>query len=177
LDSYDDGLAFANGNVGDEPIKGGAADGLVECVVVGALVGYCLVGVAALGVGLSASLGERGLTLGEGRGGHVVGGFFRVEVLLCDKFFVVEGLGAGKVELLLLEVCLTLGDVGLSGFFCGEKAGDIGVGGGDAGFLSRNRGLGLDAFDSGKGGAGFDVCALFNVEVGDSVPLTTEVRS
>ena len=168
LDADDDGLAFTDGDVGDEAIKGGAADGLVEGVVVGALAGDGLVGVAALGVGLGAGLGESGLTLGEGRGGHIVGGFFRVEVLLGDQLFVVEGLGAGEVELLLLEIGLRLSDVGLGGFFRGEKAGDVGVGGGDAGFLGRDGGLGLDVFNRGEGGAGFDVVALFDVEVGDA---------
>ncbi len=168
LDADDDGLAFADGDVGDEAIEGGAADGLVESVVVGALAGDSLVDVAALGVGLGAGLGEGGLTLGEGRGGHVEGGFFRVEVLLGDQLFVVEGLGAGVVELLLLEIGLCLKDVGLGGLFCGEEAGDVGVGGGDAGFLGRDGGLGLDALDRGEGCAGFDVIALFDVEVGDA---------
>ena len=85
---------------------------------------------AALGVGLGAGLGESGLTLGKGRGGHIIGGFFRVEVLLGDQLVIVEGLGAGVVELLLFEVRLRLSDVCLGGFFCSEKAGDIGVGGG-----------------------------------------------
>ena len=168
LDADDDGLAFADGDVGDEAVEGGAADGLVEGVVVGALAGDGLIDVAALGVGLGAGLGERGLTLGEGGDGHVVGGFFGVEVLLGDQLFVVERLGAGVVELLLLEIGLGLSDVGLGGFFGGEEAGDIGLGGGDAGLLGCDGGLGLDAFDGGEGGAGFDVVALFDVEVGDA---------
>jgi hypothetical protein len=155
LNAYDDCFAFADGDVGDESIEGSAADGLVEGVIVGALAGDGLVGVAALGVGLGAGLGERGLTLEKGRGGHIVGGLFRVEVLLGDQLFGIEGLGAGVVELLLLEIRLRLSDVGLSGFFCREETGDIGVGGGDAGFLGRDGGLGLDAFDGGKGRAGF----------------------
>ena len=120
LDADDDGLAFTDGDVGDEAIKGGAADGLVEGVVVGALAGDGLVDVAALRVGLGAGLGESGLTLGQGRDGHIVGGFFGVEVLLGDQLLVVEGLGAVEVELFLLEIGLGLGDVGLGGFFGGE---------------------------------------------------------
>ena len=42
------------------------------------------------------------------------------------------------------------------------------LGGGDGGLLGGDGGLGLDAFDRGEGGAGFDVVALFDVEVGDA---------
>ena len=122
LNADDDGLAFADGDVGDEAVEGGAADGLVECVVVGALAGDGLIDVGALGVGLSLGLGEGGLTLRKGRDGHVVGGFFGVEVLLGDQLVVVEGLSAVVVELLLLEVGLGLGDVGLGGLFGGDDS-------------------------------------------------------
>ena len=122
LDADDDGLAFADGDVGDEAVEGGAADGLVEGVVVGALAGDGLVDVAALGLGLGLGLGERGLALGEGGDGHVVGGLFGVEVLLGDELFVVEGLGAVVVELLLLQVGLGLVDVGLGGLLGGDDS-------------------------------------------------------
>ena len=66
LDADDDGLAFADGDVGDEAVEGGAGDGLVESVEVGALAGDGLVEVAALGVGLGLGLGEGGLALLRG---------------------------------------------------------------------------------------------------------------
>ena len=48
LNADDDGLAFADGDVGDEAVEGRAADGLVEGVVVGALAGDGLIEVGAL---------------------------------------------------------------------------------------------------------------------------------
>ncbi len=50
-----------------------------------------------------------GLTLLQSGDGHVEGGFFGVEVLLGDELFLVEGLGAVVVELLLFEVGLAPG--------------------------------------------------------------------
>ena len=122
LNADDDGLAFADGNVGDEAVEGSAADGLVEGIVVGALAGDGLVDVAALGVGLRLGLGKCCLALGEGSDGHIVGGFFGVVVLLGDQLFVVEGLGAVVVELLLLEVGLGLSDVGFGGLLGGDDS-------------------------------------------------------
>ena len=103
LDAEDDGFAFADGDVGDEAVKGCAADGLVEGVVVGALAGDGLIHVAALGVGLGTGLCERGLSLSERGQGHVISGFLGVVVLLGDEFLFVERLGAGVVEPLLLR--------------------------------------------------------------------------
>jgi hypothetical protein len=48
LNADDDGFAFADGDVGDEGVEGGAADRLVQRVVVGALGGDGLIDVAAL---------------------------------------------------------------------------------------------------------------------------------
>ena len=90
LNTEDDGLAFADRNVGDEAVKGCAANGLVEGVVVGALAGDGLIHVAALGVGLRCGLCESSLTLGEGCDSHIVSGFFSVVVLLGDQLLVVE---------------------------------------------------------------------------------------
>ena len=56
LNADDDGFALADGDVGDEAVKGGAADGLVECVKVGTLCGDGLLDVAALAGGLSLGL-------------------------------------------------------------------------------------------------------------------------
>ena len=63
--------------------------------------------------GLRLRLRERGLALLQRGDGDVVGGLLGVEVLLGDELGVVELLGAAEVELLLLEVGLGLGDVGL----------------------------------------------------------------
>jgi len=64
LDTDDDGLAFAHGDVGDQAVEWRAADGLVEGIEVGALAGLGLVEVGALGVGLRLGLIERGDALG-----------------------------------------------------------------------------------------------------------------
>ncbi len=86
LDADDDGLAFADGDVGDEAVEGGAAVGLVEGVVVAALAGDGLVDVAALRSAVWAlAWASGGLALREGGDGHVVGGLFGVEVLLGDR--------------------------------------------------------------------------------------------
>ena len=151
LDADDDGFAFAHGLVGDDAVEGGAADGLVEGIEVGALAGHGLVEVAALGVGLGLGLGECGLALGEGGDGDVVGSLFGVEVLLGDELVVVEGLGALVVELLLFEVGLGLVDVGLGGVLGGDVGGDVGFGGGDGGLLGVDGGLGLDVLDAWRG--------------------------
>jgi hypothetical protein len=168
LNADDDGFTLTDGDVGDEAVERGAADGFVEGVVVGTLTGDGLVQVAALGVGLGEGLGECGLALVQGGAGHVVGGFFGVEVLLGDELVVVKGLGTVEVEFFLLEIGFTLGDVGFGGLFRGDVAGNICAGGGDAGLLGGDGGLGLDALDRGQGGAGFDVVALLDIEVGDT---------
>ncbi len=63
---------------------------------------------------------------------------------------------------------MALSDVGFGGFFRGEKAGDVGAGGGDGGLLGGDGGGGLDVFHGGEDGAGFDVVAFLDVEVGDA---------
>ena len=152
LDADDDGFALADGDVGDEAVEGGAADGLVEGVVVGALAGEGLVDLGALGLGLGLGLGEGGLALGEGGDGDVVGGLLGVVVLLGDELFVVEGEGAVVVELFLHEVGLGLVDVGVGGLLGGDVGGDVGFGGGDGGLLGGDGGVGLDVLDGGEDG-------------------------
>jgi len=88
LDAHHDGLSLAHGNVGDQAVEGGAADGFVEGVEVGALAGDGLIEMGALGCGLGAGLGEHGDALVQGGGGDVVGGFLGVEVLLGDELGV-----------------------------------------------------------------------------------------
>jgi hypothetical protein len=168
LDAEDDGLTFADGDVGDEAVEWGAADGFVEGVEVGALAGDGLIHVAALGLGLGEGLGKSGLPLRERRDGHIISGFLGVIVLLGNELVVVECLGTSVVELLLLEVSLALLDVGFGGLLCGKVARDVGLGGGDAGLLCGDGGLGLNALDGGECGAGFDAIAFFHVEVGDA---------
>ena len=81
---------------------------------------------------------------------------------------LIEALGAVEVELLLLEIGLGLGDVGLGGLFRGDVGGDVGLGGGDSGLL------GLDVWRRAarsrrwRGLALLDVVAFFDVEVGDA---------
>ena len=116
----DDGLALADGDVGDEAVKGCAGDGLVQRVVVGALAGDGLVHVAAGGGGLGLGLGDGCLALVERGDGHVIGCDLGVEVLLGDELVLVELLGAVVVERLLLEVGLGLGDVGCGGVLGGD---------------------------------------------------------
>ncbi len=53
-------------------------------------------------------------------------------------------------------------------FSAARQAGDVGLGGVDAGLLGRDGGRGLDVFNGGKGGAGLDVVAFFDVEVRDA---------
>ncbi len=45
---------------------------------------------------------------------------------------------------------------------------DVGLGGGDGGLLRRDGGGGLHALDGGEDGAGLDVVAFLDVEVGDA---------
>ncbi len=87
---------------------------------------------------------------------------------MAISFSFVESLSAVEVESLLLEIGFTLFDIGFCGFFCSEKAADIGLRRGDGGFLRCDGGGGLNVFDSGKNGAGFDVVALFDIEVSDA---------
>jgi hypothetical protein len=124
--------------------------------------------VAALGVGLGQSLGECCFALVQSGQGHIVGGFFGVEVLLRDQFIVKKGLSAVEVQFFLLEIRLALSDVCLGGLFCRKEAGDVCAGGGDGGLLGGDGGLGLNAFNRGKCGAGLDVIALLYIQVGDA---------
>ena len=168
LDAKDDGLAFADGNVGDEGVEGGAALGEAEGVVAAAQGGDGLVDVAVSGCGLSLGLGDGGLTLLQGRFGDVEGGFFGVVILLGDEFGLVEGPGAVEVEALLLEVGLGLDDVGFGGALCGGVGLDVGPGGGDGGVLRLDGGGGLFAFDRGDELAGLYAITFFDIEVGDA---------
>ncbi len=149
LDAYNDGFALTDGDVGDEAVEGGAADGFVEGVKVRALAGDGLIDVGALGLGLGLGLGERGDALGEGGRGHVVGCFFAVVVLLGNELFVIERLGAVVVQALLFEIGLGLNNVGFGGFLGCDEGVDVGFGGGDGGLLGGDGGLWLDVFDGG----------------------------
>ncbi len=126
LDAEDDGLALADGDVGDEAIEGSDAAGEAERVVVAAQGGGVLLHLAAGGGGLGLGLGDGGLALGEGGDVDIVEGLLGVEVLLGDEVVVVEGLGALVVELLLLEVGLGFFDVGFGGLLGGDVGVDVG---------------------------------------------------
>ena len=124
------------GLVGHDAVKRRNGLGLLEHVLVARERGHLRSHVAAGGVGLRLGLVHLGHSLGHGGDVEIVSGFLGVVVLLGHDAVFIESLSAVPVELFLLEVGLGVVDVGFGGLFGSNVGGDVGLGGGDGGFLA-----------------------------------------
>ena len=96
LDADDYGFALADGDIGDEAVEGGAADGLVEGIEVGRA-GWRRPGRRGrAGRRSGPGLGQGGLPLSQGSRGDVVRRLLGVEVLLGDELARCRGPGRGR---------------------------------------------------------------------------------
>ena len=86
-----------------------------------------------------------------------------VRPILSDSCFACHGPDKSK-----RKVGLRLDDVGLGGILGGDVGGDVRLRGGDVRLLGIDRGLRLDALDSGEDGALLHMVALFHIKVSDA---------